>query len=1168
MLMDFHRRRHILKAALILFCFTTNFIQLSLQQLLTVDYQPKSICSTNNSKILVGTTISFQVTIQGILLWAAISINNNQLHLASESYQFQYKFDTLGPATVSTITDLNQISWNVNFDVVKLNPNDITWLPKWSDGNSLKTNEDIEFSLNTNCIIYNNSLISLTVDGNTYKNTQFTHRFSELSGSDPATGQIRLNYPSDTDTVTERIYTLYNAIENFQVLPGQENGCINQDISIEYQVGKGSGVVYAILNNPLSSMVKLINQGENTFTFEAKNPVSTETKTFSFHTVDGVRARVSPNRSSIIIGEIVTGALLSDNVEGIKWYYKLTTVNVWTLIQSSTNSLNHSFTNPGQYDIMVALGDINTNQCKQRWIIDVLDPGPSKLDIINAKAPPNPNVLTRIFVNIYNNSKLSQLKWYYKDTVIDECFVQLIPISSVIQFSCDVLLNSDTEPLDVSLTSIDNSYNYWESIKPFSKIKIWPRVIQMGYVTNLHISTSGNNLCVRWMEEINENICSGWYHSVRENSIGTLSVDARAFNAISDLSITQSIIVVDISEFVLSKSDSEIVNGENVSLVMLSNKIVGFKLDKTTPSTSYQWILSVPNGIQENITVSYSNKSSVVIVNSDIPEMNADIWNLGITITAMLDGGPWYKKIFNVSVYQEITNLEHTLESYYLLVDERYDFNITWHGTKAHCGTSFSSSSILTNITQYGTHCNIVFHTNDTPNKWTLPVEIKNEANIKTLTFELASYYFFTNFSVKCSEISVPNALAFFNIIEQMPDTYFNWTMTNESHYIAYMGNTSDFSYKIPTELHTGNYTIAINATGHLLLNKSLSTTCLLRILTEKLYLRISDPVAIPSVFGDVNVTASIGRRIPLASFKWYLLEPSEHDQDKQFQDLLEHENSTMLYFNGDESEGLYTIKLRAKGIWIFGSCYDGNEKIDNCVDQNITFLLCLPSPALIEYGMNRTIQKSSWFHSLISITSKCVIQFNWSNIAECISPSNCITTYQPKHLPGMTPVLNSPAIELPPGAFDAGKYQLKCELVIDGFSINNITISLTVIDTPLIPYIDGGSTRTVGSLNNVVLNASLTKDPDTTINGASQLFYRWELNQSSCFLNERRSDFIHGWSSDNVALVAKENCLIGNSSFDATMYVKRDSLDNMEMEQSFKQEVLITIWYHIFFSC
>ena len=118
---------------------------------------------------------------------------------------------------------------------------------------------------------------------------------------------------------------------------------------------------------------------------------------------------------------------------------------------------------------------------------------------------------------------------------------------------------------------------------------------------------------------------------------------------------------------------------------------------------------------------------------------------------------------------------------------------------------------------------------------------------------------------------------------------------------------------------------------------------------------------------------------------------------------------------------------------------------------------------------------------------------------------------------------------------------------------------SLSVVETDLVPAIKGGTSRIVGSSDEVYADASSTQDPDRASGlNLNTAVFRWVTNATStCFKNhDGSSAMTSSWSKRNVVIkaTASSGCLQARQTYSLRMDVKRH-LGDVEFF-SFKQKV------------
>ena len=153
--------------------------------------------------------------------------------------------------------------------------------------------------------------------------------------------------------------------------------------------------------------------------------------------------------------------------------------------------------------------------------------------------------------------------------------------------------------------------------------------------------------------------------------------------------------------------------------------------------------------------------------------------------------------------------------------------------------------------------------------------------------------------------------------------------------------------------------------------------------------------------------------------------------------------------------------------------------------------------------------------------------------------------------LPGMQLIDNRELLELPPRAFQVGKYKilLSLELGTSYPTFIEKTIELTVSGTPLVPVISGGSYRVIGNENQAFLDATSTIDPDAAYGTSGDLTYKWDLPVPNCYISTKDNTTVtHDWSPSYAVLEIRKGCLRvdPSQSYLHTVYVKRQGRNNV----------------------
>ena len=169
----------------------------------------------------------------------------------------------------------------------------------------------------------------------------------------------------------------------------------------------------------------------------------------------------------------------------------------------------------------------------------------------------------------------------------------------------------------------------------------------------------------------------------------------------------------------------------------------------------------------------------------------------------------------------------------------------------------------------------------------------------------------------------------------------------------------------------------------------------------------------------------------------------------------------------------------------------------------------------------------------------------------DCSEKLNNEFQYKPTMLSSLTLSTDKPVLEIPPRAFEIGKYCIRNAFEYGKEGHESINILLTVSRTPLVPVIVGGMYRVIGNKDKIMLDASRTIDPDVSYPDSSSLQYIWEGN-TTCLNNTDR------WNVSNAKLEIRNNCLIAYAEHSFKVNVKRINTDGKdEKAMSATQKVI-----------
>ena len=676
------------------------------------------------------------------------------------------------------------------------------------------------------------------------------------------------------------------------------------------------------------------------------------------------------------------------------------------------------------------------------------------------------------------HGELINLTWHVADK--NNCRQTIIPPHLFLACSkagvYTVMLNVST-PFRYIADIINISF-----IAPIGKVTIRPKyIIKTNAPVNLTASSdgTGNKNFLWWQYSVNKS----WVLFNASKS-GAYQVTVNVKNEVSDVSITETIIVYKEFDFdIITTSEFPIVSRK---MYVPPAKLIPFSIYDFDSNSLIHW------KIEPNVTIHYINNTSIEIEFSN--NYTDTTYLLNLTVANNLTNKT---KSLYISVIKPVNIIAQNLKEN-VIANSFYSFNFTYGGTGNVTVKSFNVTGVrnFTYIQRNG-YVTVNITTGSTGGNIIVSADICNEINCTSKIWKFSS-----NKEVEKIEAKTPNN-RFYSL-------------------------NSALEFEVKQRVQKTNYT------WYILLK--VNQTCPNNSFTE-------------TVGNDTTCRIGEGEQINFLADKFF---------------GREHEIGKLI-------TGNYTIRIIARGPFI----KDG-EQVANFV---ITVFFENCQQPRFNFSKSRSLTRSKWFYAEVNVTTECNVRNEWSFVnvgsdededetdddedenedddndnendekekeddnkeEDEDDDDNCSgDEYKPTMLQGLMLSTNKPVLEIPPRAFEIGKYCIQNKFRYGENGVHILTIHLTVESTPLVPVIVGGMYRVIGNKNTVMLDASRTIDPDVSNSQVPSLQYIWKGNMT-CLNNT------DGWNLSNAKLQIKDNCLTPYKEHSFEVNVRRMNTDGKD---------------------
>lgn len=391
----------------------------------------------------------------------------------------------------------------------------------------------------------------------------------------------------------------------------------------------------------------------------------------------------------------------------------------WKLIQTGAQmTLRFNWT--GVYELIVSKLHWQS-PCRKKWEIYVYTThptfffGPTSSDDLPMKGRPRDVTCT-----VHNNSQSGAVIWKYGGQEVVSCRGR----SRVVReqtFTCRLEEVDFVKNLEVRLDADSPGEPTYSSLmKPIAGVDIWPKYVQAGSYSKMHIRNDVNGTwtlsdsnhvkriwrAVRLGNGISrhdiENVWSTYYR-VSQSPGGADVVSVDLFNQISHVQKTVLVHILDANGFQLRASFE---NGESVmftseAVVPMGQRVTFTIVDSYAPDgMQYSW--DIPGLTNASLVTPGAGDfyHRTFIMNDDVVNTDPIPWSFTFKITPQLEGAPHgvqVTRLVRVHVYKEIGDVETVVFApdvalrSALVVGTRYEFQIVWSGSDGSCRLLTSS---------------------------------------------------------------------------------------------------------------------------------------------------------------------------------------------------------------------------------------------------------------------------------------------------------------------------------------------------------------------------------------------------------------------------------------------------------------------------------------------
>jgi len=766
-----------------------------------------------------------------------------------------------------------------------------------------------------------------------------------------------------------------------------------------------------------------------------------------------------------------------------------------------------------------------------------------------------------VLLSITNNTLPSKITWFYGDTDLTNCS-SIVNVATHQIVKCRLTLNLEAAD-DLIVTLQSNSsfgYNVSKSITAIRNISVNPLVIQVSHSSPINIHADSSLVEFELRYDNNVTILRSLSHliDVKDDRLGPHHLNITARNLISSVFYQQPISVIDAGDFGLDSSAGPVVNG---ALKVANGSAVSFTITNRSPHVQYKFNTTA------TLLEATDNSPPMTVLFVHPDESRVALGREQVQVEASLNGAVVKTETVLVSIYRPISDIQVRMPTVSLPFSTDYTLRITWAGEGGGCyikrlvvtNCGDDSSRVSPSILLLANECQVTFKTDANYKCYAMQASVYNIAASEEVVW---NYEPFSQVPViieaPLTEFSHEDS-GLFSIKYPVPNTEYHWFLlypnkaTNTS-----LGAGKELNFTVPMNMTFGEYLIKVVATfedigGMGNLRKTNTVSILIQMDGEN-QLNSTLVVDQNSDKEYLSIMLGVSNHYVGLEYQWKVCWKSLRTRNCTRPSTVIGNSRSLLYIlRKNESEGEYLFTVIGRGRHVI-------HEHPITISKQVIYLYCkaenltiTPLDHLNATSLHRMHTMSNWFYSQVKVDSHCKIKYKWSFRCQGNDHKDCRDSqlYNVTLLPGMQLIDDRALLELPPRAFQIGKYIMILSMEL-GFSYPTFIekkIELTVSGTPLVPVISGGSYRVIGDENQAFLDATSTIDPDANYGTSEDLIYKWELPATNCYINPKDNSTVTAeWSPSYGRLEIRKGCLRvdPSQSYVHTVYVKREGRDDI----------------------
>ncbi|XP_078096827.1 polycystin-1 [Mustelus asterias] len=575
-----------------------------------------------------------------------------------------------------------------------------------------------------------------------------------------------------------------------------------------------------------------------------------------------------------------------------------------------------------------------------------------------------------------------------------------------------------------------------------------PEPVAVNTSTNVTLTMgSGTNVTYSWALDGNATVSTHLpFTSFSFQSPGVKQVSVTAANKLSSRNAT---LLVRVQEPVAGVA---ITVGNSQDQYYLATNATAFFQGSLLSGTNVSWVWVLPFAIEQELGQE---------INESFPLPGV----YDIRLNASNDVS-WQTAFLNVTVQDEIRGL--LLEASKWAVAPGQDVNFT---VKLSSGTDVSFQlrvgddfTILLN----STHHRYRFTRLGT---YRVTLTAQNQVSFDRTSIEIRVVEPVTGLRlVDCNEQAIPTGRAktFRAAVSGGFQVSYLWhfVLGDFSDHIA--GQNVSYTPKVQ-----GQLSVFLNASNNV---SSMDISAGILVQNRILMARLTVTPFITVVNDSVLLSAAVTPSFSQATFKWKFGDGSPAKS-----------TNTSVMFHSYLRPEHYVIEVNASNLVSF-----------HVARATVTILLLKCDPPKISMILSGTIQRSQRNYLEADVDLRGCTAYRVEYLWEIYKTSSCLTLGEVNEVRPRNVDLRRPRLLLPNLALDIGRYCIVFTVSFEGTSFVKITHStVTVIPSPLVPIIDGGTFRSWSTMQDLVMDGTKSYDPDQPANNQTPLHYEWSCTYS-----------------------------------------------------------------------